>query len=135
MNTNDILAQACDQLIISIEGLKKGSELLKIGLFGGELTLEHQQDCCERVRIEDFEGDIEDLVGHRLVSAEEVVNGDGKRHKGKEPDYGESTTWTFYRLRTTGGDLWVRWLGESNGYYSERVYVNWKPNGGLEEAA
>jgi hypothetical protein len=135
MNTNDILTQACDQLIISIEGLKKGSALLKIGLFGGELTLEHRQDCCESVMIEDFEGDIEDLVGHRLVSAEEVVNGDGKRHKGKEPDYGESTTWTFYRLRTTGGDLWVRWLGESNGYYSERVYVNWKPNGGLEETA
>jgi len=135
MNTNDILTQACDQLIISIEGLKKGSEMLKIGLFGGELTLEHQQDCCESVRIEDFEGDIEDLVGHRLVSAEEVVNGDGKSHKGKEPKYSESTTWTFYRLRTTGGDLWIRWLGESNGYYSERVYVDWKPNGELEEAA
>lgn len=133
MNTNDILAQACDQLIISIEGLSRGSDVLKIGLFGGVLTLEHHQDCCERVVIEDFEGDIEDLVGHRLVSAEEVVNGDEDYHRGEEPDYGESTTWTFYKLRTTGGDLWVRWLGESNGYYSERVDVNWKPNGDREE--
>lgn len=134
MDSNDTLALACDQLIISVDGLKKGSDRLVFGLFGGELILVHHQDCCERVVIEDFEGDIEDLVGHRLVSSEEVVNGPDDLHTGEELDYGESTTWTFYRFRTTGGDLWVRWLGQSNGYYSERVSVEWSPNGTKEAA-
>ena len=35
----------------------------------------------------------------------------------------ESYTWTFYKIETNKGGLWVRWLGESNEYYSEEVNV------------
>ena len=77
----------------------------------------HQQDCCESVRIEDICGDLEDLVGEPLTEAEEVsgYNGPGMDH--------ESYTWTFYRFGTRRGSVTVRWLGISNGYYSERVSV------------
>ena len=124
---NDIVHRFINQPIVSITGLEKGSDKLEFRMMTGTLVLEHQQDCCERVAIEDFEGDIEDLVGQVLLEAEEVVNGTGKRHKGKLPDYADSTTWTFYKFRTTKGRLWVRWLGESNGYYSERVHTTWNP--------
>ena len=78
----------------------------------------HAQDCCESVDINDITGDLEDLVGEPLFIAEEVrgetpVDFDERDH--------ESVTWTFYKFATRKGYVDVRWLGESNGYYSESV--------------
>ena len=97
------------------------------GVGDGELVFEtaterfvffHQQDCCERVDINDIVGDLQDLVGEPLLVAEEV--------RGETPvDFNEreyeSVTWTFYKFATRRGYVDVRWLGESNGYYSEGV--------------
>jgi len=78
----------------------------------------HAQDCCEHVDINDIVGDLQDLVGEPLLIAEEV--------RGETPvDFNEmdheSVTWTFYKFATRKGYVDVRWLGESNGYYSESV--------------
>ena len=97
------------------------------GVGDGELVFEtaterfvffHQQDCCECVDINDIVGDLQDLVGEPLLLAEEV--------QGETPvDFNEreyeSVTWTFYKFATRKGYVDVRWLGESNGYYSEGV--------------
>ena len=82
---------------------------------GDSYVFYHSQDCCESVRIEDIVGDLADLIGEPLTEAEEV-----KREATSE-EASESGTWTFYKLGTRKGSVTVRWLGESNGYYSESV--------------
>lgn len=84
---------------------------------GGHWRMYHSQDCCESVRIEDIEGDIQSLVGSPLLVAEEVEG------EALPPlsEWEESYTWTFYKLATIKGHVDIRWYGSSNGYYSERV--------------
>jgi len=77
----------------------------------------HDQDCCESVRVEDITGDLEDLVGSPLLQADEETSRDVDHPTGS----GESWTWTFYKFATKKGYVTIRWLGESNGYYSESV--------------
>jgi hypothetical protein len=86
----------------------------------GHYKLSHSQDCCVRVSLVDIEGDLDDLLGSPIVLAEESTS--SELYNG-EPngDYTESFTWTFYRLATAKGFVVFRWLGESNGYYSEGV--------------
>lgn len=76
----------------------------------------HNQDCCENVRIDDIAGDLADLVGSPILQAE-AAEGETP----PERDLSESYTWTFYKLGTNRGRVTLRWLGESNGYYSESV--------------
>lgn len=83
-----------------------------------EFRFYHDQDCCEHVYIESVVGEIKNLIGTPLTLAEEVSN---YEPEGNHP-YGDySHTWTFYKFATVKGYVDVRWLGESNGYYSERV--------------
>ena len=83
---------------------------------GEKFKLYHSQDCCESVSIEDINGDLKDLIGNPLILAEETSNELGNELGN------ESETWTFYRLATVKGYVDIRWIGISNGYYSESVY-------------
>lgn len=84
---------------------------------GTQLVLYHAQDCCESVDLVDINGDISDLIGSELVVAEETTNSSIMSEHGDH-----SKTWTFYRFATQKGYVTLRWLGQSNGYYSERVH-------------
>ena len=77
----------------------------------------HDYDCCENVYIEDICGDINNLIGSKIIMAEEVIN----RDLSPLNKYDESYTWTFYKFATVKGYVTIRWYGESNGYYSEKV--------------
>ena len=85
---------------------------------GETFLFTHIQNCCETVDINDIVGDLQDLVGEPLLIAEEV---EGVTPVEFNKDEHESVTWTFYKFATRKGYVDVRWLGESNGYYSESV--------------
>lgn len=96
--------------------VNEGDELVFKTTDGETYRMYHEQDCCEHVRIEDIVGDLQDLVGSEILIAEEV--------EGESPadfEAYESYTWTFYKFATRKGYVDLRWLGESNGYYSEGV--------------
>jgi len=73
----------------------------------------HFQDCCENVQLEDWLN-WEQLIGHPILKAY-------KTSTQKNTIYGDSETWTFYTLGNHITTTVMRWLGESNGYYSEDV--------------
>ena len=71
-------------------------------------------------------------VGSPIVEAEEVSNyapeaGKAPWELSKDAYTPESYTWTFYRFSTAKGTVTIRWLGESNGYYSESVSFREEP--------
>lgn len=86
-----------------------------------EFLLWHDQNCCERVEIVDIEGDPDDLIGAPIIVAEEVSSDDYPVPDHVKQPTDSSHTWTFYRFATRKGWVVLRWLGQSNGYYSESV--------------
>lgn len=81
---------------------------------GSRFTFQHNQDCCEHVSIEDIVGDLDDLVGSPILTAE--CRRCENYHA--EDGYGK---WTFYEYATNKGSVTVRWYGSSNGYYAVEV--------------
>ena len=118
VDTQKGMAQMLGKTFVQVSGAVGNFDLLFETANGERFMFSHQQDCCERVDINDIVGDLQDLVGEPLLLAEEV--------QGETPvDFNEreyeSVTWTFYKFATRKGYVDVRWLGESNGYYSESV--------------
>ena len=86
-----------------------GLPLLPLSL--GHLILLNR---CESVFIETIVGELNSLVGEKLLYVDEDIS-DG--------DQGESSTITVYTFSTEATTVKVTWLGVSNGYYSESVTV------------
>lgn len=98
-----------------------GNETLTLHTADAAYRMSHSQDCCESVQIEEIVGDLDDLIGTPILLAEEVTNQNETPEGVTPPEYPDSYTWTFYKLATHKGHVTIRWLGESNGYYSEGV--------------
>ena len=111
------------QIIRKILGGVDDSELSFVTLTGRIYTLFHDQNCCESVFIQDICGDLDDLLNVPILLAERSTNeGDLQNDIVDILSYQpESYTWTFYKLATVKGAVTIRWLGTSNGFYSEEV--------------
>jgi hypothetical protein len=88
--------------------LKIGLSDVRLETDEGTVVLWHDQMCCENATLFDFEGDEDDLVGAtvRRVS----VSRDRDQN-------------TFYSIRTTNGDLWLRFGNGNSTMYSIAMKV------------
>jgi hypothetical protein len=99
------------KIITKIENID--NKELKFYCNTGEIfSLYHDQQCCESVTIEDINGDLDNLLNTPILIAEELI---------EHTNISGSATWTFYKLATIKGYVDIRWIGESNGNYSETV--------------
>lgn len=120
INVNELLGKT----LVSVEKTQyqDNDALLFTTDTGEQYGMTHIQDCCEQVWLEEIIGNLDDLVGHPLLIAEEAnstlhaLQDPGPKHESTE-----SYTWTFYKFATIRGYVDLRWYGTSNGYYSESV--------------
>ncbi len=117
-NTQKGMARMLGLTFVEVTGSVGDGEMTFVTADGQRFMFAHMQDCCESVSIEDIVGNLQNLVGSPLLQAEEVSGVTPVEFD--EGDH-ESVTWTFYKFATRKGYVDVRWLGESNGYYSEGV--------------
>lgn len=83
-----------------------------------KVLFHHDFHCCESVYIESITGSLCDLIFEPLLVAEEVSN-----EVVEDVDMCLEKRWTFYKFDTVKGGVTVRWIGESNGYYSTEVDI------------
>jgi len=114
-----MVEQLVGKKILKVTGLQEDSAELILELEGGfEITLGTYNDLWSGVRIESVNG-VRDLVGSTFYS---LIEQHGiPEPKGYIYSY-DSHTWTSYILETSKGRTGIRWLGESNGFYSENGY-------------
>ena len=100
---------------------KEVNESLLIHLNTHVLEMIHHQDCCETVYLADVVGSFEDLIGYPLIEVSESTVNIGNSDI--------SSTASYYNFRTVKASVQLRWVGESNGYYSETVDCYLYPTG------
>lgn len=82
-----------------------------------EWVMYHEQDCCENVWLESGLEDLASLVGQKLLLVESV----SKVRYTEDALEDERVRWTYYKFATVKSSATLRWVGKSNGWYSEQV--------------
>lgn len=82
---------------------------------GRKFVIMHSQDCCESVVIHDVSGDLQTLVGQKIVVYE--GSWDNDLPSSMEPGMVESFTRSIFKVN----DIVIECFGQSNGYYNESM--------------
>ena len=100
---------------------KEVNESLLIHLNTHVLEMLHHQDCCETVYLADVVGSFDDLIGYPLLEVSESIVDIATADM--------SSTASYYNFKTIKASVQLRWVGESDGYYSETVDCYLYPTG------
>lgn len=120
---------AAGMKILEVRGMKEGSREVHIETDQGTLWMYHPQECCEWVELVDVAGDPEDLVGGTIVVFEHrTEEHDIKKMKvkGHPKKMSKIKPYSFYAIRTTKGDITLRWEKLNDAYYGTDVIVRFK---------
>jgi len=117
------ISELIGKTLVSVEGYEADGEVVVMTTDdGARYHFFHEQDCCESVGLTDVDaGEFKNIIGEKVCLAERV------EFSPPTNTYGDTSTWTFYKV---GSDRWtavMRWHGVSNGYYSESVTLKREP--------
>ena len=91
---------------------------------GRNFLVYHKQNCCETVAISGQDGSFDKLIGKPIVEARDITVDTS------EEAAGSSQTTTILVFRVDDQTVISRWIGDSNGYYSESVDIEELISGG-----
>ena len=90
---------------------------------GRQFLIYHEQKCCETVEISGQDGSFDKLIGKPIVEARDNAVDTSE-------EAADSQTTTTLVFRVDDQTVISRWIGDSNGYYSESVDIAELINGG-----
>jgi len=111
----DDLDDLAGEILRAIDVDEDNNQILLTTESGREILLHHCQSCCEKVRILDTEGEWRQLLGKPLL--------DATHHEQQADTARGSETRTALTFCVDGATVISRWIGKSNGYYSESVHI------------
>lgn len=142
--TSEIKVTQYDLVGKTIESIylkKDKTELIFKTKCGSYFRFWHDDQCCEDVYIDDICDDLQDLINEKLTDAESVtkdINCRNELSSLRRHIWDDSFTWTFYSFGTEWNNIVIRWVGSSNGCYSEEVDLTvydgddvWKDDNGF----
>ena len=111
---SDLVGEVLDAVDID----REENQILLTTRSGRKFLVYHEQDCCEKVAISGQDGNFDKLIGKPIVEARDFAVDTGE----SESDYDSQTTTTLV-FRVDDQTVISRWIGDSNGYYSESVDI------------
>jgi len=104
------------EVLLGVEISKdNGFDAILFNCIDKQFKMYYEPECCAVAELVETIGDWNDLLGQEITTAEE------RCRRATENECSESGTWTFYEIASPLGSVTLRWLGESNGYYSESI--------------
>jgi hypothetical protein len=103
---------------------REENQILLTTRSGRKFLVYHEQDCCEKVQIVGQDGSFDKLIGKPIVEARDIAVDT------TEEGIDDSQTTTTLVFRVDDQTVISRWVGDSNGYYSESVDIAELMSGG-----